>query len=535
LPKDKNDIPKVLEKLMVARDKGCVDVGLVKSLISFFDVPKGLTDIRMACDGTKSGLNEKLWAPWFPLPAVDSLLRTVEAGAWMADNDVGEMFLNFVLHESMQAMCGVDLTKYFPDGVPEGTRALWERWTRCAMGLGPSPCQTCQGMMWSLEIIFGDRHDPDNVFRYDRVMLNLPGGEVYDLSRPWVYKARVDGVIAADALCYVDDVRATGPTEKESWGASQKVSSGLASLGLQDAARKQREADLEAGAWKCAVVHTSDGAVSVLTTLEKWKKLQRCVSWMWIHHEDPDGLDHAMLESKRGFLVHMRQIYPALKPHVKGVHATLESWRDGKDKNGWSLKLPPVKEETAEDETGKSKKKGAGASRHAKARAKKRRRGATAFDAGAGMAPDWDMEDPLSWEEKFGNFNLSRFGEGGMDAPPPKVRPVKRLKDDLKALHELTDFEEPPRRKARLGKAARAMCGFGDASKDGFGASIDIDGKGVVWRSGAWNVSIREESSNFREFRNLVESIESFVASGDLRGHELFMFAARNFSIWFFD
>jgi hypothetical protein len=63
LPKDKNDIPKVLEKVMVARDKGHIDVGLVKSLISFFDVPKGLTDIRMACDGTKSGLNEKLWAP----------------------------------------------------------------------------------------------------------------------------------------------------------------------------------------------------------------------------------------------------------------------------------------------------------------------------------------------------------------------------------------------------------------------------------------------------------------------------------------
>jgi hypothetical protein len=235
-------------------------------------------------------------------------------------------------------------------------------------------------------------------------------------------------------------------------------------------------------------------------------------------------LDHATLESKRGFLVHMGQIHPALKPYMKGVHATLESWRDGKDKNGWSLKLPPVKEETDEVETGKSKKKGVGASRHAKARAKKRRRGATTFDAGAEMAPDWDMEDPLSWEEKFGNFNLSRFGEGGMDAPPPKVRPVKRLKDDLKALHELTDFEEPPRRKARLGKAARAVCGFGDASKDGFGASIDIDGKGVVWRSGVWNVSIREESSNFREFRNLVESIERFVASDDLRGHELFMF-----------
>jgi hypothetical protein len=31
--------------------------------------------------------------------------------------------------------------------------------------------------------------------------------------------------------------------------------------------------------------------------------------------------------------------------------------------------------------------------------------------------------------------------------------------------------------------------------------------------------------SNFWEFRNLVKSIEKFVAAGTLSGHELFMFA----------
>jgi hypothetical protein len=169
LPRDPTHLPKVLEKLCVARDKGYIDLGVAQSLISFFEVPKGLTDIRMVYDGTKSGLNDILWAPWFPLPTVESLLRSVEPGTWMADNDVGEMFLNFVLHESVQALCGVDLTKYFPDGVPEGTRVLWERWTRCAMGLRSSPYQACQGMMWALEIIFADRNDARNVFRYDRV------------------------------------------------------------------------------------------------------------------------------------------------------------------------------------------------------------------------------------------------------------------------------------------------------------------------------------------------------------------------------
>jgi hypothetical protein len=126
LPRDHKDIPKVIEKLCDARDKGYIDLGLVQSMILFFEVPKGLTDIRMVYDGMKSGLNEMLWAPWFSLPMIDSLLRSVEPGTWMADNDVGEMFLNFFLHESVQALCGVDLTRYFPDGVPTGTSVLWE-------------------------------------------------------------------------------------------------------------------------------------------------------------------------------------------------------------------------------------------------------------------------------------------------------------------------------------------------------------------------------------------------------------------------
>jgi hypothetical protein len=169
LPRDQAKLSKVIEKLCVARDKGHIDLGVVESLLSFFEVPKGLTDIRMVCDGTASGLNDMLWAPWFPLPTIDSLLRSAEPGTWMADNDVGEMFLNLVLHESIQALCGVDLTKYFPEGIPEGTKVLWERWTRCAMGLRSSPYQVCQGMMWAMAIIFADQDDAANVFRFARV------------------------------------------------------------------------------------------------------------------------------------------------------------------------------------------------------------------------------------------------------------------------------------------------------------------------------------------------------------------------------
>jgi len=46
----------------------------------------------MVYDGSKSGLNEVVYSPWFPLSMVDSMVRWVIAGSWLADNDYGEQF-----------------------------------------------------------------------------------------------------------------------------------------------------------------------------------------------------------------------------------------------------------------------------------------------------------------------------------------------------------------------------------------------------------------------------------------------------------
>jgi hypothetical protein len=60
----------------------------------------------------------------------------------MADMDIDEMFLNFILHRELQALAGVDLRHYFlkdakdtPDG--QATK-VWETWQRAAMGLRSS-------------------------------------------------------------------------------------------------------------------------------------------------------------------------------------------------------------------------------------------------------------------------------------------------------------------------------------------------------------------------------------------------------------
>jgi hypothetical protein len=65
-------------KLQKVRRLGYLVPGPVRSLTSFFSVPKGMDDIRMVYDGMKSGLNEAMWAPWFSLPMVEAHLRFVD-------------------------------------------------------------------------------------------------------------------------------------------------------------------------------------------------------------------------------------------------------------------------------------------------------------------------------------------------------------------------------------------------------------------------------------------------------------------------
>ena len=53
-------------------------------------------DIRMVYDTTRSGLNQAVWAPWFSIPKITSHLRSVVAGTFISDCDVGEVFLIFM-------------------------------------------------------------------------------------------------------------------------------------------------------------------------------------------------------------------------------------------------------------------------------------------------------------------------------------------------------------------------------------------------------------------------------------------------------
>ena len=44
---------------------------------------------------------------------------------------------------------------------------------------------------------------------------------------------------------------------------------------------------------------------------------------------------HKILLSERGFLIYIVRTYPSMIPYLKGIHLTIEHWRDDRDAEGW--------------------------------------------------------------------------------------------------------------------------------------------------------------------------------------------------------
>ena len=99
----------------------------IKSLIKYFAVPKREDNIRLVYNATANRLNDCVWVPTFWLPTTDTLVRGLHKDSWMTDRDVGDMFLNFQLHESIMPYTGVDLTLLYSKEKEEGPRwAVWD-------------------------------------------------------------------------------------------------------------------------------------------------------------------------------------------------------------------------------------------------------------------------------------------------------------------------------------------------------------------------------------------------------------------------
>ena len=179
---------------------------------------------------------------------------------------------------------------------------------------------------------------------------------------------------------------------------------------------------------------------------------------MWLTLTLGDGIfDHKQMLSDRGFLVYIARAYPGMRPYLKGIHLTVDSWRPGRNQEGW--------------------------------------------------------KDP-AW---FGPY--IELDEAHLQ-PPRSVRAVNRLAWDLRALLTLFDAVSPAVRIIRPANLLSVIYGFGDASGSGFGSSFTHVG-GFLYRVGVWGSDADDESSNYRELRDLVKAVEVEAEVGNLSATEL--------------
>ena len=482
---------KMIGKLSKVTARGYVEDGKVLSLINCFAVPKGEEDIRLVYDGTKSGLNAAVWAPNFFMPTPDSVLMWVDSKTWFADLDLGEMFLNYFMDERLREYSGVDLS-----GLLEKIGTDWRRWGRTFMGFSPSPYNAVKLFGWTIDLIYGDRWNVRNPYRWNGLLVNLPGSLEYDPSKPRLCKTWNE-IIAAMLEAYVDDVRVLGADESTCREATRRASQILQYLGQQDACRKYRPPHTSPGPWCGSFVAAKDDSVWVYVSDEKWKKAKIFIFELAELVESEAQIPFKFLERGRGFMVYFCRTYPSFTPFLKGLHLTMDSWREGRNQKGWKIKS------VAWDE-----------------------------DEEFNRAEFLDVEetdglkeppDPLRLRDsqnKAGSKNSSMY-----DNHPELLIAVPRLAKDLKALKIFLSATKVPWRFVHGNKIGIALYGFGDASKAGFGASLEeLDGN-IWFRLGVWGSVLENESSNFRELINLVEAIEARVSEGSgLRGAEIFLF-----------
>jgi hypothetical protein len=277
-------------------------------------------------------------------------------------------------------------------------------------------------------MIMGDPNYCSNVFKWKDILLNLPGVEDYDPSLSKVARIRDNGRVAADVLIYMDDLRPTGPDAEEFWRVARKGEATCNHLGIQDAPRKIRDTSKTPGPWAGSMIYTDDeeAGLRVLVERKKWCKAKRLMENFDVLLKESDMTNHNMLERTRGFLVYVARTYKTMAPFLLGFHLTFDSWRPGRNEEGWQLRQAEVEASLESDEKS-------------------------------------DTEEVHGGEER---------------APSRLVLALPILRDDLNILIQIMEAEAPPLRRVRASRKANILYGFGEAPGSGFGWCIDF-GEGV--------------------------------------------------------
>ena len=351
--------------------------------------------------------------------------------------DLGEMFINFPLTSLFQQCSGVDLSplikdliKIFPDLKSKVKQnRLTAVWTRDWMGFKSSPYWAARFYYLAEEFIRGDETDPNNPLFWDSLSLNLLGDPGYNAAYPNVIKLNsIQNLLAGDIKAYVDDLRTTGHTMEQSWEVARQVASRFQYLGIQDAPRKRR---VDNGPCAGTIYSTSNGTIQKTVSEKKWSKGKNYIDELHFETQqvgaDTIQFDYKRLESIRGFLCHLAMTYDLLFPFLKGFHLTLAQHLPCRDQEGWKIK-------------------------------------------------------EAAWAAFCHREGLSMFDDNDY-SPSITIKPVRRFFVCLNVLKKFFYTSIPPIVTERSLKVALVLYGFADASKSGFGASLQTK-QGLRYRVG---------------------------------------------------
>ena len=354
-------------------------------------------------------------------------------------------------------------------------------WQRLWFGFTQSPEGAALFYYLAEEFIRGNRLEKDNPLRWDEIVLNLVGNTDYNPALPHVFKwdstmKRISG----DLVAYVDDLRAIGFSLEAAWAIAQRIASRIQYLGVQDAPRKRR---IDNGPWAGGIYSTSGDIVTKTVTQQKWDKGKRIIQTIYNDIKATPGkqINYKRLERERGFLCHLAMVYSILFPFLKGYHLTLSSHLPNRDIEGWKInELEYI------------------------------------------ASVEGDVEEGRYTREEADIIVDRINSRDGLMKPPDTIALVPRFLICLEALKSLMDNDLPPVVTVRSAKVILLIYGFGNTSVSGFGLTLYHKGS-VHYTIGTWSSSEDTNSSNWREFENLVCCVEEAGSKGWLLGATLIL------------
>ena len=324
-----------------------VELGFVDCMTPRFGVPKSDSDVRLVWDATRNGVNATLWAPSFWMPTFLTLqdliikrlpcsIRDYFAGNvpvapgpsdWrrphQSDMDVGEMFLNYMMHWSDRHMFGVRIKT----GKGASQTEVIMRFCRLMFGGNPCPYLAVQGHARCMELVCGDHTDPTNPLHWTSVIENYPFTRPYDPSMPRVIRVREDGEMAAGTPSFVDDGRITGVNEEICDAATHRFCTRINYFGEQNASRKRRPRSQKPGAWTGKMLWTDEDHPRKSVLPEKWKAQRENMLELKRMIEEGREPERKLFLSVTCRGMSQTEVYWDLRPYYKSFYNALERWR----------------------------------------------------------------------------------------------------------------------------------------------------------------------------------------------------------------